>query len=74
MKFKLELCKRAVYAIFIFHELSMGALFDDGSLVQHIDAIHFPDGGEAMRNDDGSSVLHQFIQGILHLFFRFGIE
>ena len=43
----------------------MGALFKNGAVVHHDDAVHFADRGKAVRDGDGGAFCHQFIQGVL---------
>ena len=50
------------------------AALDDGAILHDQNLIGFEDGGEAVRDDDGSSAGESGIEGTLDGGFRFGIE
>jgi len=52
----------------------VGAGLDDSSFVEDADEVGVFDGGEAVGDDDGGTVAHQFFEGVLDESFRFGIE
>lgn len=47
-------------------QLIVPAFFDQSSLVQNEDAVHMPDGEQAMRDDDACPTLHQALEGFLN--------
>lgn len=59
--FKLQFNQIRVDAIFVGRQFIMGALLGNLPLTEHIDGIHFPDGSQPVRNDDGGAVLHQHV-------------
>ena len=59
---------------FLINELVVGAALPDVALLQHHDLVGMLHGREAVGNDDAGAVLHEFVDGILHDTFTFGVE
>src|SRR5580658_5659487 len=55
-------------------EFLVSAAFVDGSAVHHEDGVRPADGGQAVRNDDGSLPLHQTVERFEHQFLRSRVQ
>lgn len=56
------------------HQLSVGALFGNAPTLHDDDPVGMLDGGQAVRNDQGGTSLHQALQGVLYQPFGFGVQ
>jgi hypothetical protein len=52
----------------------MRSLLNDLAILNHIDTVNFPDGGQAVSNDDGRPAFHQAVQGFLDDALALGVE
>ena len=52
----------------------MCSLLYDISAFQYVNAIHIPNGGQAMGNDDAGTPFHEVFKCLLHQPFRFSIQ
>src|ERR1700742_4179313 len=66
-----QLPEPAVRAVFQFRK---GAGLDDAAFLEDEDAVHVPDGGEAVGDDEGGAVAHQAFEGFLDEVLAFGVE
>src|SRR6476646_5731424 len=57
-----------------FAQRLVGPAFHDSSLLKNQDLVNLADGGEAMGDDEGGTVLHQKLQAVLNQLLRFRIE
>ena len=61
----LEVVEAGVEAV-LGEEFGVVAGFADAALVQHIDAVHIADGGEAVGDDQAGLALHEHMDAVLH--------
>jgi hypothetical protein len=56
------------------HQLSVGSLLDDLTVLEHQDFVRVLHGAEAMRDEDDGLALHIFFQRREDFFFRQGVD